>query len=239
MQTFRIGEDGIKELKKKMLSRIIPVILIIITGGIAINIVNSKEKMSGVFAIPFIIVFLAVAFGRGIYGAIKKQKALLQSYTLTVTNNMITREQLDTPTVSIYFNDISEIIKNTNGNFLIRGKDPVDFITIPAQINDHAGLEVILNQIRPVIEKKASFFETNLLLSSVVVIGLMICVYVVRNKFVVGTGGTAIAGLLIWSFVKIQMSRNVDRKTKRSSWWLLIVLVSTIMVMIMKLTDGI
>ncbi len=63
----------------------------------------------------------------------------------------------------------------------------------------------------------------------------MFCVYTVQNKLIVGLAGTTLAILLIWSFIKMRKSKNVDRKTKQTTWWLLLVLVSVITVMIVKL----
>ena len=156
---------------------------------------------------------------------------------MTITNNLITREQLNTPTISIYFNDIKEIVKHKNGGFTIKGKQTVDLIVIPVQIDNYSQLETALQKIQPLVVKdKVSFMGRYQSLIGLVTVGLMLCVYTVNNKIVVALTGGALVALMVWSFIKIRSSKNVDSKTKRSVWWVVLVLASVIAVMIFKLT---
>ena len=96
--------------------------LIAVIVGILISTINSKNQANNVNILPFIIPFAFLAVGFGIYRGVNRQKSLLDSYTLNITNNLIIREQLNTPTISIYFSDIREIAKLKNGSFLIKGR---------------------------------------------------------------------------------------------------------------------
>jgi hypothetical protein len=237
MQVFKIKQDGFKEIKKQMLIRTLPIMLIAVTGGIVISSINSKGKAADVNVLPFLIPFVAVAVGFGLYRGVNRQKALFDSYTLTLTNNLITREQFNTPTISIYFNDIKEIAKHKNGSFIIKGKDATDLIGVPAQIDNYSQLETTLQNIQPIIVKdKVSFFQKYPSLIGLLTVGLMLCVYTVNNKIIVAITGTALIALMIWSFIKIRSSKNVDSKTKKIIWWVVLVLASVIAVMIFKLT---
>lgn len=237
MQTFKIRQDGFKEIRKKSLFRAIPILLIALTVGITISTLNTKDKENDVNVLPFIIPFTLSALGFGVYRGINRQKALFDSYTLTVTNNLITREQYNTPTISIYFTEITEIAKHKNGGFTIRGKDTQDLIGIPTQIDNYSQLETTLEVIRPfVIKNKIPLIEKYQSLAGLVTVGLMLCVYTVENKIIVGLTGSTLIALMIWSFIKIHKSKNVDTKTKKSVWWVLLVLASVIAVMIFKLT---
>ena len=237
MQVFKIRQDGFKEIRKKMLLRSIPMLLIAGAAGIAISTINSKQKEDDVNVFPIIIPFMAAALGFGLYRGVNRQKALFESYSLTITNNLITREQVNTPTISIYFNDVKEIAKHKNGSFTIKGKETVDLIGIPAQIDNPTQLETALQQIQPIVVKdKVSFMEKYQSLTGLVTVGLMLCVYTVNNKIVVALTGSALVALMVWSFIKIRSSKNVDSKTKRSIWWVVLVLASVIAVMVFKLT---
>jgi len=237
MQIFKIRQDGFKEIKKQMLFKTFPIMLIAVTVGILISSINSKDKGADINVLPIIIPLIAGAVGFGLYRGVNRQKALFESYTLTITNNLVTREQLNTPTISIYFNDIKEIAKHKNGSFSIKGKETVDLIGIPAQIDDYSQLETALQQIQPIIVKdKVSFLQKYQSLTGVVTGGLMLCVYTVNNKLIVGLTGSALVALMVWSFIKIRSSKNVDSKTKRSVWWVVLVFASVIAVMIFKLT---
>ncbi len=237
MQIFKIRQDGFKEIKKQMLIRTIPILIIAATVGITISTINSKGKETDVNVLPFVIPIIAIALGFGLYRGINRQKALFESYTLTITNNLITREQLNTPIISIYFNDIKEIARHKSGGFTIKGKDATDLIGIPKQIDNYSQLETTLQKIQTIaVKDKVPFLQKYQSLTGLVTVGLMLCVYTVNNKIIVGLTGTTLVALMVWSFIKIRRSKNVDSKTKKSVWWVLIVLASVILVMIFKLT---
>ncbi len=237
MQVFKIRQDGFKEIRKKMLLRSIPMLLIAGAVGITISTINSKQKENDVNVLPIVIPMAVLALGFGLYRGVNRQKALFESYTLTITNNLITREQLNTPTISIYFNDIKEIAKHKNGSITIKGKETVDLIGIPVQIDDYLQLETALQQIQPIVVKdKVSFMEKYQSLTGLVTVGLMLCVYTVNNKIIVALTGSVLVALMVWSFIKIRSSKNIDSKTKRSVWLVIIVLASVIAVMFFKLT---
>lgn len=237
MHIFKIRQDGFKEIKKQMLIRTIPIMLVAVIVGIVISSINSKDETGDINVLPIVIPLVAVAVGYGIYRGVNRQKAIFESYSLTFTNNLITREQQNTPTISIYFNDVKEITKHKNGSLTIKGKDATDLIQIPAQIDNDYKLETILQDIQPIAFKdKVSFLEKYQSLSGLLTGGLMLCVYVVNNKIIVGIAGVTLLVWMIWSFIKIRRSKNVDNKTKKSMWWILIVLASVIAVMIFKLT---
>jgi hypothetical protein len=46
--------------------------------------------------------------------------------------------------------------------------------------------------------------------------------------------GTYMSGL-VWAVYQVQTSRNVDRKTKRSNWWTVVVILAVLGIMYSKL----
>jgi hypothetical protein len=84
MQTFKIRQDGFKEIKKQLLIRTLPIMLIAVTVGIAISSMNSKDKAGDVNVLPIIIPLAAVSVGFGLYRGVNRQKSLFESYTLTI-----------------------------------------------------------------------------------------------------------------------------------------------------------
>lgn len=220
-----------------MLIRTLPIILIAVTIGITISSINTKGTADDINVLPIIIPFVAVTVCLGLYRGLNRQRNLFESYQLTLTNNLITREQLNTPTISIYFNEIKEIIKSKNGSFSIRGKDPTDLIIIPAQIENYIELENTLAQIKSFAKKSSkSFLQKYSIAISLFSLTLMLCVYTATNKIIVAFSGTFLLAIVSWSFYEVRKSRNIDAKTKRSMWWVLILLASVIGVMIIKLT---
>ena len=64
----------------------------------------------------------------------------------------------------------------------------------------------------------------------------MSAVYISKDKIIVGVSGTILLLVLGYSFFEIQRSKNIDSKTKKGMWRLILVTVSFIGVMYYKLT---
>jgi hypothetical protein len=236
VQVFKIKPSGFNEIKNKSLRRSIPTMLITGTAGIAIAIIN-KQPGETIFNPLFIIIPAAiVALGFGINRGVMRLKTLLDSYRLTITNNLITREQFNTPTISIYFNEVSEISQQKNGVLTIKGKESADQIIVLPQIDNHRILLKTLEQIKPLIRKDISFLERYLSFTLLLTLGSMVCVFTLNNKIIVAISGSILIALMIWSFVKTRNNKNVDNKTKNSLWLMFIVLASVLFVMFFKLS---
>ncbi len=220
-----------------MLTKAIPTLLIACTVGFLIPCFNINDKEGYINVLPIVIPFGLLSIVIGLYRGINTQKALFQSYSLTITNNLITRERINTPSISIYFSEVKEIVKNKNGSFIIRGKDNNDIIEIPAQIDEYSQLEMTLQKIQPIVLKsQIPFFEKYQSLMGFVNLGLMFCVVTVTNKIIVGLSGSLFVTLMVWSLIKIRKSKNVDNKTKKAVLLSIVVIVSIITVVIFKLS---
>jgi hypothetical protein len=237
MEQFKIRKDGFKEIRKVMLVKAIPILLFATSGGLAIAYLNSNEEQSDVNVFPFVIPLMLGALAFGLYRGVNRQKEIFDSYVLTLDNNCITREQHNTQTITISNNGIIDIIKNSNGSFTIEGNSTVNVISIPSQIEDYEKLEKLLFEIRQIstIESKPFLQKFNALFS-ILTIGLMAAVYISKDKIIVSVAGTVLLPILGYSLFEVQRSKNIDRKTKKGMWWLILVIISIIGVMYLKLT---
>ena len=66
--------------------------------------------------------------------------------------------------------------------------------------------------------------------------GLMICVYTVTNKIIVGISGVLVSGLFAWIFYEIRTSGAATQGAKRSSWFFLVVILCILYITYAKLT---
>lgn len=237
-QQFRVRPDGFAEIRKRILIRAIPVLLIAITLGLVISQVNNQDKETDINILPFFIPAVVLIAGLSLRSGLNKQKKLLESYLLTIDDNVITRQQLSTPEITIYFHEVKEILKNQRGGIAIKGFDATDIIYIPAQIERYAELETLLNQVKPVTAPGAATSALAKILSPIISLsGLVLLgiVYLVENKIAVGIAGTGCIILMSWSLIQIQRSKNVDTKTKKRRWILLIVIFAVLAIMFLKL----
>ena len=237
MEQFKIRKDGFKEIRKVMLIKAIPFSLLAAFGGLAISHFNTNGQQSDVNVFPFVIPIVLGALAFGLYRGVNRQKEIFDSYILTLDGNGVTREQHNTPTIIISKEELSEIIKNSNGSFTIKGNSYVNVIGVPSQIDDYEKLEKLLAEIGPISTKSNEpFLQKFRGLLSILTIGLMAAVYISKDKLIVGTSGTILLVVLGYSFFEVQRSKNIDSKTKKGMWWVILVTASIIVVMYYKLT---
>lgn len=233
---FQIKENGFAEIKKAILIKTIPILMLAGGTAIAISYFNSSRQSSDVNVLPFMIPILLVVIVNGIFKGLRRQKELFESYKLIVNEDEIVREQKNTPTISISHNEIKSITKNSKGILTIVGNSKTEIIGVPTQIDNSERLEQLLSQIHLITNSdKQSFSQKYNVLVTLLTIGLMASVYLSTNKLIVGITGTLLLLILSYSFYEIRTNKNVDKKTKKITWWLILVLISIIATMRFKL----
>ena len=236
MYQFKIKENGFKEIRNQMLIKTIPIMLLAVTVGIGMSEFNSNNQDDGISVLTFTVPIVLLSIFFGLFIGVKRQKVIFDSYTLTLAENQIIREQANAPTVKVNFSDIREITKNSNGSLTIRGIANTDIIGIPPQTENLSELERQLSKIKSITEKNAEPILQKLMFPFVVLtLGLMATLYISTNKILVSISGLTLLGIMIWSFVETQRSKNIDTKTKKSMYWLIFVLIFIIGQMYMKL----
>ncbi|POY37812.1 hypothetical protein C3K47_04575 [Solitalea longa] len=237
MENFKIREGGFKEIRNALLIKAIPISLLAASAGLAISHFNSNGQPDDVNVLPYVIPMMLAAMAFGLYRGVNRQKVIFDSYKLSVDDLSIVREQHNTPTITIDNNELTEIIKKSDGGFVIKGNSAVNVIAVPAQINEIEKLEKLLAEKKPIsTQSNESFLQKYNRILSLFTIGLMVIVYTDKDKIVVGICGTVLLMLLGYSFYETQRSKNIDNKTKKGMWWLILVTASIIGVMYFKLT---
>jgi hypothetical protein len=251
MHSFRIRPDGYKIVKRKMLIYAIPVTVIgILIGSIPNYIMSAGDKndtikpetyyadnsIDWLIYLPFVAFAAVIVFG--MYRGLARVKKMFESYELSITENLIAREQFNTPTISIYLNEVQEIVKRKNGSYFIKGLKANDLILVPKLIENPAQLESVLETIKPIASKGKGTAQLKLQgILTFISLGLMICVNTVENKIIVATAGTLFIAIWTYNFILTQKSKNVDYRTKRIRWIGLLALLLVIFMMLLKLTD--
>ena len=237
MEQFKIKEGSFKEIRNAMLAKAIPVSLLTVAGGLAISHFNTNVQQSEINVFPFVIPIVLGALAFGLYRGIKRQKEIYESYVLTIDDNGIKREQLNTPTIAISKADLTEVIVNPNRSITIKGNSSVNVILVPSQVDDYEKLVKALSEMRQISNRSSEpIFQKYRVLLSILTIALMAAVYISKNKIIVGVSGTVLLAILGYSIFEIRRSKNVDLKTKREMWLVILVVASIAGVMYFKLT---
>jgi hypothetical protein len=216
MKQYFIGEEGLKKFRKRYYNIFLPAMAIGAAIPLTINLM-SIHKEDGI--IPWVIFgALAVYFGFNLTRMYRKQKTMLQSYRLTITENEIIREQMNTPPLTISFMEVKEIMKTRKGSFLVRGISRSDLIQIPAWVDDAADLEEQLQSFSSVTTAK-NFMrrQYGALAIRLLALAMLIAIGVVKDQLIVGICGALLIGLIIWGINEIRVNKNMPVNAKRRS----------------------
>lgn len=223
MTIFKNKENAFDEVKKDLFKRIAiySILILIVMTSRTFRGGGREDLIVLLVALPIVGIVLGLSF----FIVIKRQKEIFESYTLTISDQEIIREQLNTPTISIPFASVKSIDKDSKG-FFVRSNIK-DIIRIPLSIDRIELLEKILSQVQPIGNTvKKTFIEKNSNLFAVLSLSLLMPVYVSNNKLLVGVCGVFVLLLLGYSFYETQTNKNIDNKTKNMSWIILLVLIS-------------
>ncbi|MDB5250010.1 MAG: hypothetical protein JWQ40_4404 [Segetibacter sp.] len=239
MEKFILKSDAYRKMMKQSLIRTVPLLLVATFAGLFIADHNSPHTQDEVNILPFVIPATLALVGYGVYRGLKRQSEFLKSYSLTIDQNSITREQKDTPAIQFLVTDVSEIYKTSNGSFIIKASSTNDVIMVPVDVEKYSNIEALLNSIQPVQEHTPASFKPKYgMVLSLFSLALLLTVNLATNTILVAVSGTAFLSLMVWTLYTIHTSKNIDYRTKRKRWVIWLVMASVITVMYFKLTNS-
>lgn len=237
MQDFTIKPDGFNQFRKTILLRMCAVMIMIILIVFFLPwLMAGGEGSAGISSATWLtLVLLSAAMTYSLFTTLKKQKAQLLSYKLTITEEHITRELMNTPTITLLKKDVREILKNADGSFAIIGDSKLNAIGVPAPIERKEELEALLTQINALTVKSTTPWLQKLQLPiAFAVTALMFATFYIQNKYIATFTGLIVTVIMIYSSILIRKSKNIDSKTKRISYMMLIPLLAVIGSVILK-----
>jgi hypothetical protein len=238
MQTFTTRANGFPAIRKKVLMRMLPVFAITFSVAVGISLFqqsDNKETMQSVL-MGYMVGGLLI-FGGRVFMEIKKRRKIYDTYSLTIDDLQIVREQHNTPAITTYLDNVTDIIKLKDGSFIIKGKQSTTQITVPAQMDNYDQLEQALNQIKPVTTDTSSLLGAKLrAFLFLPIFGSLLIINNVENKVVVAIAAFVAVGLVLWNFITVQRNKNIDRVSKNMSWISMLVLVAVVAAAWLRLT---
>jgi len=226
---YTIRPGGFKEIRQKLLMRLIPLFLIVffVVGYLNFSSLKYTEgDYTSIYFASAIFLFYGVF---GISRTLNKRKKMFESYSLSIDANSIWRDIKDTPSIHLYRTEIEKIQVLPNKSLLIKSKEKENMICVPAQVSNYDDLVNILSEIKP-IEPTGSLLKKQIwvLLATIGALGLIVLTFYHHNKYIVTVSGASLVILSIIFLKKIKANNNIDYKTKRGLnwyWVLMVVLV--------------
>lgn len=234
MQQFKVKPNGFNEVRKKAIGMMVVIISFTLLIVLFINYRNDTPGSPDTW--PYILIGLAIIYSFSVWNAMRRQKKIFESFRLTIGDDTIVREQLYTPTITIGKQHVREIVRYSTGQIVIDGGSKLNAIAVPSQIDHADELGRILSEIRPISEKTSKpWTQYLLMISALAGMLLMFVGLAAEHKIISVLCGTAICIAMLWGFIVLQKSKNVDKRMKWMSYVFLIPFLSILSVTIMKL----
>jgi hypothetical protein len=231
MSVFRINEAHYWKFRRRFLSISLPIAAVIVIGimltaQFQTNKVDTSWPIIYVCLELFQLFFLMLCSSFVIYRILRRVRRMMTSYSVTISNSGIMRDQWYTYPISISSTEIKEIVKTRKGGFLVRGQSRKDIITIPPVVNDISELEQQLETLAPITTNtKLVRYLNYQLLGLLAAIVLFFSLLAMENKIAEAISDILIAGFLGWLLYKIQTSRDVSGDEKVLRWVIVIAIV--------------
>jgi hypothetical protein len=223
METYTISEETYREQMRKVFKILIPIVALGVLIVVGANLYTAR---SGDFAILAIVMPLFIAYaGFSYYRSVRKQTKLVLSYSLTVSDSEITRVQDSTPTITINFMEVKEIVKTKRGGFTIKGRTARDIIHVPHLIENSQELEQRLQAFVPITTTGSANFQQYQGLVYLLGISGYIAAVSVNNPLISVLAALAAIGVLVWLFITVQRSKNATAAMRRRSWFYLLMVL--------------
>lgn len=237
---FSLHEQGINDIKSRSRKRSLVMRMIIVPAVFVIFLGRNDWSFDGLFTLQSLItfgltlLFFSIFSRIGVNRGLNRLQQQMESFTLSITDDALLRRQLNTPDVKIPKDEVKRITRSVEGSLSVRGSGQQDVIHIPAGIENQDALEAQLNQICPITVSSQPTSALSWLLVSAA-IGSMVGVYISTHKWVVATCGIFTVAVLLWALIAGTNNKQLDRRTKRALWIILLPTAAVIGVMYFKL----
>ena len=226
IKEFTFSESTVSAIVKKHIFKV-SLYMLLACSMTTWFMVYKDERMleTMLIVIPFVLLLVGTTF----YFSHKRLKNQLNSFVLMITDTEIIREQNNTSTIRHLKSDITEIIKHHEGSFSIKANSINDMIIVSSKIENVDELESLLKGIQPIKtnqpRKIMERFATPITVGMLAITGLF---FGSTNVWIVEITGFLTLALFIYSFFAIYNNKNVDVRTRRLMFIVVIPMLSII-----------
>ncbi|HRZ96270.1 MAG TPA: hypothetical protein P5084_01840 [Paludibacter sp.] len=181
---------------------------------------------SNLFTNGLVVTIVGMSFYRGI----RIQKKQINSFVLTIDDTSVTQRKANMGPLTINFSDIGYILALKNGGILIRQKDSTNHILIPQGIENKDEIINRLESVMPITKPTKEFTHNTSLIVGIIILTLLaffVFVYS-TNPLVIIPLGIVMLAAIIFSFISTQKSKQLDKKIKRGSYFIILPFISVL-----------
>lgn len=234
MKRFTLDPEGFFELRKRMLYRSIPLLLLAMIAGSYIAEKTMSNQFGGSFdVLPFVLPISLIAVSIGLSRGIKIQRDNWESYELVFKNSSIIRVQNNVPRIEIKESEVSKIIEARNGDLNVNTTDKRKTILIPHNLINFEEVKSYLDKFGIIKSDEKQFTIAKWqILSGIISVVLFVLLYLTEIKIITYSSGAILIVGLLWSFIEIQRNKNINLKIKKIAYSIFLVIPSIIVRML-------
>lgn len=222
MPVYKNSPDGFTMVRKRTITKIVPLFVIAGAAGLFITWFNSAPDQPILYPILFTMCVLVCVSVFTMRNVLKQQETIYHNFELTIENDHIT-SYANGKTTTVYFNQIVKITEDSYGNLVVKGDKKLN-IGVPALLVNYTEIRALLASKQTI--SRDSWIQRFQIPLTLGVIACMVAVYISTNKIIVGACGIVVVGTMCWGFYTIRTSPQIDAQTKRKSWWVLVAGIS-------------
>ncbi len=217
MKTYTVKPEGINPVRKCMLF-FSAVFLVLVLAGLALILPEITTLSFGITAV-FVVLFGGFGFRRGL----RRLVETWPTYTLTVADDYILKQQAHYPDIRISRDEVKSIRKVFTGEIAVKTKDWKKFIVIPPSLIGIEEVENLLGQWKPIKQVPRGMTLLQYFLPIFIVV---LCIAVGRG-YLRSSGpdpaviiGAVLVILILNVFLMRTLKRipNLDERSKPKRW---------------------
>lgn len=213
-ETYRLKPEAFAAMKKRTLATSALMVAIlslpfIIRFAATPNVQIDKEKLT------IVIILLIIMLPVMVIRLLRRQRATIDGYTLVIDDHTITLNPSQTTEQVLSRIEITKIVKNSDGSFLIIGGQNNTVISVPAQVEDAGKLETRLAGFSPVlVNPPDSFIGKYFKIIFLATMGFLILFIYATDKLLVAVIGTILVATFTWAYI-VFLNKNTDAHSAR------------------------
>jgi hypothetical protein len=214
MKTYTINPAVANPARKRMLLFGIAAVLLVPAGVIMLMSGRGLPLLENAGVVLFVLLFAGLAFRR----SLRRMDETLPSYTLTVSEDSLLKQQAHHADVRLARTEVKTIWKSATGEIVMKTGDWRKFIVIPPSLIDVDEVERTLGQWKPIRPYPRAKTYLAFVLS---LLGSLIA-FIALRRFLEGGGlgmpviiGGAL-GMMVLNLVLLRMLRRLPNLDERS-----------------------
>jgi hypothetical protein len=217
MSEHRLTPEGIRKARRIALRR--TVMLFVIVAGFIFYFAFSKSGSLGFAFVMAGLMMLMLAFSA--YRSQKLAAAKLASYVVFLDDERIRCVITGMPDIEVTRSDVTAIEERRPGGLAVYGRERRNFVGINDDMDGYAAIRDQLLQWRSFDERKPASFLIAIVATILTVTAFGVTI-LSHDRMVVASVGSGLVIALIVCAVMVLRSPHVDRKTKRTMFFLVL-----------------